>query len=93
MAPQGAQVRKEVRYGFDGDASPVCQSHPNPELWFPDNQTSSKEAVALCFQCQFRTACLQQALEAPVAGVWGGTTANQREKIRRERRERHGRTA
>ena len=42
----------------------------------------SERAKAICRGCAVRTQCLQHALAAEDFGVWGGTTASEREVLR-----------
>lgn len=84
-----------TKFGFDEHrGEPLCRTHENPELWFPETGASPKEAIAICQQCPFVVECLEQALHTKVVGVWGATTANQRRSMRRElRRDQHERSA
>jgi WhiB family redox-sensing transcriptional regulator len=42
------------------------------------------EAKKTCFSCPYRAACLTYALKYPdLQGIWGGTTENQRNSIRK----------
>ena len=61
------------------------------DLWFPDPGSwtdFNKKAKDLCFTCEFRKPCLEYALSFPssMEGIWGGTTAKERKKIRQEMR-------
>jgi len=60
-----------------------------PEMFFPagdsdaDDQTV-KQAKALCRTCPVREDCLLFALETKqVDGIWGGTTEDERRRLRR----------
>jgi WhiB family redox-sensing transcriptional regulator len=75
---------------FDG--TQLC-AETDPELFFPDRGGTPREAKAICGRCEFREPCLAYALTAtdphgyPPGGVWGGTTAQERRRLRqRERR-------
>lgn len=57
----------------------------DPDLWFPDQGSSSVAAKAVCLACDVRAECLDYALEHGERGIWGGTTENQRRAIRRAR--------
>lgn len=65
----------------------------DPELFFPityGNQYShldhSGPAVAICDTCDVRRQCLDMAIDDPsLVGIWGGTTPEQRRRIRRLR--------
>jgi WhiB family transcriptional regulator, redox-sensing transcriptional regulator len=64
----------------------------DPELFFPIGTTGLaldqiEDAKAVCLRCEVRTQCLAWALEtAQDAGVWGGTSEEERRIIRRARR-------
>jgi len=61
------------------------QSGVDPEWFFIENAAVTK-ALAVCARCPVRAACLAHALAKPERyGVWGGYSANQRERIRRGR--------
>ena len=45
-------------------------------------------AKAVCFGCAVRAACLSYALATGQAGIWGGTTQEERHAIRRSARSR-----
>ncbi|MGH9155025.1 MAG: WhiB family transcriptional regulator [Acidimicrobiales bacterium] len=62
----------------------------DPELFFPVGSTGTaalgeiRAAKALCAMCGVRDECLQFALEAnQEAGVWGGTSEEERRRLRR----------
>ena len=60
-----------------------------PELFFPIGTTGPAaaqvdEAKAVCRRCDVRTECLQWALETGQdAGVWGGTSEDERRALKR----------
>lgn len=62
--------------------------HADPELFFPVGTAGPAlrqidEAKRICRACPAREACLAWALEHGVAaGVWGGTTENERRALR-----------
>lgn len=64
----------------------------SPELFFPIGTTGDaveqiEAARAVCAQCLARPECLEFALSTnQEAGVWGGTTEEERRRIRRSRR-------
>lgn len=69
----------------------------DPELFLPAGRAAverAHEAKAVCQSCGVRAACLQFGLETNQAGIWGGTTDDERGTIRRawlaERRRRNG---
>lgn len=52
------------------------------DLFFPENPIESQRARKICASCRVRSECLEYALETRVDGIWGGTTAVQRQKMR-----------
>ena len=77
--------------GFDlwRDAA-ACRS-VDPELFFPIGSTGSAlehiaAAKTVCTNCPVTAQCLEFALETNQdAGVWGGTSEEERRQMRRER--------
>jgi len=65
---------------------PACEG-TDTEMWFPANGNFTDEQYLkrVCASCPARTECLTYALEYGVSGIWGGTNASERKKIRRER--------
>jgi WhiB family redox-sensing transcriptional regulator len=75
-----------------------CLGHT--ELFFPPSdipggtQRAAAKAKAMCRTCPIQAACLEYALDAQgsagrwVDGVWGGTSAKDRDRIRAERAQR-----
>jgi len=65
----------------------ACQGE-DPELFFPIAATGPAlaqviAAKAVCFRCAVRAACLSYALATGQAGIWGGTTQEERHAMRR----------
>lgn len=70
-----------------------------PAIFFPEGQgrrftAAAREAKAVCGWCPVRELCLDRALELEGtadrhkrAGIWGGTTPNERAAIARRRRQ------
>jgi WhiB family redox-sensing transcriptional regulator len=60
----------------------------DPELFFPVSASGAsvpqiEEAKQVCRTCPVRAACLRWALErGENAGVWGGTTEDERRSVR-----------
>lgn len=60
-----------------------------PELFFPAGTTGAAAdeimgAKSVCASCEVRENCLQFAFETnQEAGIWGGTTEDERRKLRR----------
>ena len=66
----------------------ACASHADPDLWFADHgeQKRQREALGICAACPVRAACLAYVLSMPSqAGIWGGTTEDQRRSRRKAR--------
>jgi WhiB family redox-sensing transcriptional regulator len=60
----------------------------DPEAFFPGKGRSPRDAVKVCQRCQVRAECLAWAVEHDVRfGVWGGTTARDRRRMRRKVRQ------
>jgi WhiB family redox-sensing transcriptional regulator len=61
----------------------------DPDLFFPISSrcsTQTNRAKAICASCLVRAECADFALARPdVRGIWGGTTDDERKKLRRSR--------
>jgi WhiB family redox-sensing transcriptional regulator len=63
----------------------------DPDLFFPISATSGSagqvgRAKAICAGCPVRADCLRFALDLrDMQGIWGGTTDDERKKLRRAR--------
>ncbi len=58
----------------------------DPEIFFPEQGSNSRAALRICAQCDVRPECLGFALRfqaVETQGVWGGTTAADRARVRR----------
>lgn len=60
----------------------------DPELFFPVTAAGPAlaqvfAAKAVCFRCAVRAACMSYALATGQAGIWGGTTQEERAAMRR----------
>ncbi|AVO24803.1 WhiB family transcription factor [Mycobacterium phage Deby] len=62
----------------------VC-AQTDPEIFFPEQGGSTREAKRICGGCQVADECLTWALSQPVnpTGIWGGTTERARRRIKR----------
>jgi len=70
----------------DWRASAVC-AQTDPELFFPEKATQSRDARAVCARCPVCSKCLEDALtHNREYGVWGGTTERERRKLTTTRR-------
>lgn len=64
---------------------PVCADY-DARVFFPHrgDRAANRYAVALCTTCPLRRACLDGALaRGEKFGVWGGTTENDRARMKR----------
>lgn len=67
-------------------------AHADPDLFFPISSTGRalgqiEKAKAICAVCPVRQPCLEYAFKHDLAhGIWGGTTPEDRQARRRERR-------
>ena len=53
------------------------------DLFFPSVGTPSTKARVICSTCPVRQECLAFALaDSELIGVWGGTTTQERKKLR-----------
>lgn len=68
-------------------ARAACAAHPHPDLWFTEGENAHQQAVAVCSACPVKAECLDYALSVPgLPGIWGGTTATARARLRSSRR-------
>lgn len=59
----------------------------DPEMFFTDRGESTSPAKSICDQCVVREECLDYALgNSEKFGIWGGTTEQERRRLRRQRR-------
>jgi WhiB family redox-sensing transcriptional regulator len=65
------------------DDQALCRQ-TDPELFFPEKGGPTREAKALCAQCDFQRPCAAYALTHDVAGVWGGTSYKDRQQLRKQ---------
>jgi WhiB family redox-sensing transcriptional regulator len=57
-----------------------------PQLFFPERGASTREAKAVCRNCQVRQECLEFALRhGEKFGIWGGYSERERRKIKKAR--------
>ena len=65
----------------------ACQGL-DTEIFYPDNEDHADFAISVCSDCVVRLACLEYALEnREHQGVWGATTARDRRRMLRQRRQ------
>jgi WhiB family redox-sensing transcriptional regulator len=66
----------------------------DPDAWFPDQNQRELTQLAkrICSQCLVRAQCLDYALSGAdtwggiAAGIWGGTTPQERDQLRQQRK-------
>lgn len=54
-------------------------------IFYSTQSKFRRRALALCKNCTLQPACLERGLKHEEFGIWGGTTPEQRVKIRKER--------
>lgn len=58
----------------------------DPNLFYPERGTSTREAKAVCAACTVRTECLEYSLaNGERFGIWGGASERERRRIRQRR--------
>lgn len=55
-----------------------------PRFMFPENGADTRRAKAICADCPVREACLEYGIDE-AEGIWGGTTHEERRRIRARR--------
>jgi WhiB family transcriptional regulator, redox-sensing transcriptional regulator len=74
--------------GWGWRAAGACTS-ADPDLFFPVSATGiaaaqADQACRICAGCQVRRQCLDFAMEhGETEGIWGGTTPEERARVRR----------
>ena len=63
-------------------ADALCREYPHVNF-FPARGESTAPAKAVCSRCLVRSECLGYAVENEEHGVWGSTSRQDRERIRR----------
>ncbi len=76
-----------IELAADWRARAACSGHLHT-LFFPidgPDDTSTERARAICMSCPVSDECLEYALETNQrAGIWGGTTEDERKSLRRK---------
>ncbi len=58
----------------------------DPELFFPERGSSTREAKEVCRGCVVRIDCLEFAIaNSEKFGIWGGMSERERRRVRRAR--------
>jgi WhiB family redox-sensing transcriptional regulator len=94
---QGLLQRRRDAQGTDWRDHAACRD-VDPDLFFPLGTSGAcllqiEEAKQICRTCAVCGPCLRWALESGDAGVWGGTTEDERRKHRQLRNHRQLRAA
>jgi WhiB family transcriptional regulator, redox-sensing transcriptional regulator len=90
MSTPTAQVMRHAERYTDWRAKAACRDC-DPELFFPTDdiqpiRTQVKAAKEVCRRCPVVLTCLTWALDSDQeAGIWGGTTEQERRILRRRR--------
>ena len=58
----------------------------DPDLFFPERGSSTREAKEVCRGCVVRVECLEFAISnGEKFGIWGGMSERERRRVRRQR--------
>lgn len=77
VEPQDSDEREDLAWRADA----LC-AQTDPEAFFPEKGGGTKDAKALCAQCDVREQCLKFSLENDEEhGIWGGLSTKERRKI------------
>lgn len=73
---------------FHSKGTPKCQTVDDPDMFFPEpygkgSGALSARAKDVCKGCPYIQECLIWALERDEPGVWGGTSENERRRMKR----------
>ena len=72
-----------MNHSWSGDAA--CKGMDPSLFYIGQHETVSEEVVFTCRMCPVREDCLDYALVHERDGYWGGTSAQTRKRLRRER--------
>ena len=85
-APDFAMVLAEIVNRPAWHRQAACRGADMDLFFLERGKKLSAEAVAYCESCQVRTQCLDSVLQqSQTVGVWGGTTARGRKRLRAQR--------
>lgn len=60
-----------------------CNTHPDPDWFFDFEKPQGRERKDYCIGCPMINECLDYAVNVKVMGIWGGTTLEERNEIRK----------
>lgn len=69
-------------------ASALC-AQTDPDAFTPTTGDPIAAAKRICRGCPVRSECLDHALVTHAEGIWGGTSALERRRMRAHQRQRH----
>lgn len=68
----------------DSWQSEALCAQTDPEAFFPERDSSARDAKTICATCPVRQECLEYALENDERfGIWGGLSELERRRLRR----------
>jgi hypothetical protein len=68
------------------DLNKALCGQTDPEVFFPEKGGATQVAINICNMCEVRLDCLSWALTNDEKyGIWGGLTANERERLQKQR--------
>ena len=76
---------------IDGDwhSEALCREMDG-DIFFPERGRSARDARIVCARCDVKDQCLEERLAIPAhdddGGIWAGTTARERRKLRKDRK-------
>jgi WhiB family redox-sensing transcriptional regulator len=81
------EAAHERRFGFEGWMSDAACAGLSPTIFFPSDSAGVAVARRVCADCPVRDLCLEYALANHIeSGVWGGTSEEERRRMRRKSR-------
>lgn len=90
-AGQAKEGAVDIQALIGGYETPGWQSRANcmgvdPDLFFPERGSSTREAKEVCRGCVVRVDCLEFAIaNGEKFGIWGGMSERERRRVRRAR--------
>lgn len=68
----------------DWTTDAACAKSDDPDLFYPETKGPHRAARAVCQACPVRVQCLEAGMDER-HGVWGGTSPQERQELRRRR--------